>query len=926
MFRRALIPIFALIAISASAEKVISPLVTVRMIPEPKAVAHIMKNSKSPNNTALDFMRNFPTSISGFVGFRGKSLPTMQTEVRLAYDNANLYIAFRCFDPNAQNLGSKVLERDGPAWRDDSVEVFLDPKCDSKTFFHLVANCAGTRFDSRGQSTDGKSWDGNWSVVTNTEKDAWTATFIIPFDSLGVLAPKPGEVWKANFARHQISKQEFSTWSPVEAEFNEPSNFGRIVFQGNDALIASISPTQILLPKKHQFKIKISNPTKKIVSIHAEALLDEKLISLGSSKVLPGDSELNVSVSVPEGKHKLSLAVLESPTKREIVRGAPVSINIAPNRARLEKYRAIVRNCMAKTPEISKAVGQLKLKLNEILSFSLTANTSTEKWAKFTEKLDAIERDVARARYACADKESKGYLLAPEVSLNKVFREKLFEGEIGAPLKLSLARNEYESGQVLILPYARALRDVKVAVSPLKGPGGAVIPTDRIKLELVDYVKTRKPRYDVEYVGWWPDPLLEMKAFDVSPDFIQPIWLTVHAPEDIPAGVYKGAITIKPANAPESSLPIEVKVWNFSLPTTLHLKTAFALFPHEISAWYGGMTEEIKLRYYEFMLEHRLNPTNIYTNTPAPSKEDLPFCIQRGLNAFCLAYTHNRDENGRAELAKMIKEYEVFLKERGWWDKAYLYGFDEIKPDKYAELRDMYGWVKKEFPDLPRMCTVAPNKELKGYVDIWVPLTSNWQQNDAEEYTKAGDEVWWYVCCVPAHPYPNFFIDYPAIDPRVIFWMNWKYRIPGFLYYAVNNWTTNRVAAGLPEEHRAHEDPKALEAIREGKRWPDVPWNTFTFDDYNGDGHLIYPGPGGKPFSSIRLECIRDGIEDYEYFYLLSKLACKADSNSKGKIQKVLAVSDTVVRSPKEYTLDPHVLLKAREEVAELIEKLSAKN
>ncbi|MDI6828009.1 MAG: DUF4091 domain-containing protein, partial [Armatimonadota bacterium] len=102
------------------------------------------------------------------------------------------------------------------------------------------------------------------------------------------------------------------------------------------------------------------------------------------------------------------------------------------------------------------------------------------------------------------------------------------------------------------------------------------------------------------------------------------------------------------------------------------------------------------------------------------------------------------------------------------------------------------------------------------------------------------------------------------------------------------------------------------------------PWNTFTFDDYNGDGHLIYPGPGGKPFSSIRLECIRDGIEDYEYFYILNNLAREADPKLKNKVQKVLTISDEVVSSPRDYTLDPMVLLKAREEAAELIEILSA--
>ncbi|MDI6828083.1 MAG: DUF6067 family protein, partial [Armatimonadota bacterium] len=666
MLRRALIPILALITLSASVANIASPLVTVRMTSDAKAVASAPRGNGFPNYISPNFIQKLPPAISGFVGFRSKSLPTRQTEVRLAYDNTNLYIAFRCFDPNANNLTSKVAERDGTVWRDDSVEVFLDPKRDSETYFHLVANCTGARFDARGLSTDGKSWDGNWSVTTKIEKNAWMAVFTIPFASLGVPAPKSGDVWNANFARHQISEQEFSTWAPVEAEFNEPTNFGRIVFQGKSALVACISPAQILVPGKHQFNIKVSNPTSKAVPLRAEALLDDKTIFLANENVHSGNSEWKVSVTVPEGRHKLSLRVIESSAKFEVAKSSSISINIAPNRNRLEKYRAIVRSSIPRTPELSESIATLKRKLAEIFSFSLTANTSVEKWSKLSEELDAVEKDVARLRYACADKENKGYVLAPEIPLKKVFREKLFEGTIGAPLKISLARNEYESGQVLIIPYGRALSDVKATVSPLEGPGGTIISTDHIKLEIVDYVKTRKPRYEVDYIGWWPDPLLEMKTFDVAPNLIQPIWLTVHAPENIQAGTYKGVVTIKPANAPESSLPIEVKVWDFSLPTTMHLKTAFALFPHEIAAWYGGMTDEIRLRYYEFMLEHRLNPTNIYTHSPAPSKEDLPVCIERGLNAFCLAYTHNRDEKGRAELAKMLREYEEFLKGKGW--------------------------------------------------------------------------------------------------------------------------------------------------------------------------------------------------------------------------------------------------------------------
>jgi hypothetical protein len=284
----------------------------------------------------------------------------------------------------------------------------------------------------------------------------------------------------------------------------------------------------------------------------------------------------------------------------------------------------------------------------------------------------------------------------------------------------------------------------------------------------------------------------------------------------------------------------------------------------------------------------------------------MQFCFDRGQNFLTLAYTHNKDQEDRDQLADMIREHEEFMKPKGWWDKACIYGFDEIKPDKYNELRDMYGWLGKEFPDLPRMCTVTPTEELMGSIDIWVPLTANWIEKDAREFEKAGDDIWWYVCCVPYHPYPNFFIDYPAVDQRIIFWMNWKYRIPGFLYYAVNLWEVNR---------------------KSNERWPEVEWNTLSFDEYNGDGQLLYPGPNGKPLSSIRLECIRDGIEDYDYFAILDESVRRADPMTDksllDKARKLLTIGDDVVGSPCDYTLDPVLILRTRQEVAETIEKLA---
>lgn len=879
---------------------------------------------------SADSIWSRPVSVPRFINIKSKGMPSQQTEVRLAYDDASLYVAFRCFEEDLNKLSIHCAEHDGPVWRDDSVEVLLDANRDSRDYFHMVANAVGVRFECKGKRPAPESWDGEWSVDARKEDNAWTALATVPFTSMGVPTPKVGTTWGANFGRSERPLGEISSWSPVEGGFREPEHFGQIVFGSTDALIISTSPIDIGAPGRYPLTARISNRSTSPVQLRAETTSDGKAIGQVYRTAGPGITEWQFGVNFTyEGRHKLSVAFTNTATDGLIMRTPPLHVNIPPYGARLDRYREIVRGLLPAPPALKNEMTAVRTRLGELVAFAQAAEGSGALWQQLGDKLDAVEPRVGRLRYACTDKKKYGYVVGSETSLRKVLRDKLFEGPLGAPARISACRNEYEAAQVVIIAHAKALEDVSVSVSPLAGPGGAVIPADRVALNLVDYVKTRKPRYEVDYVGWWPDPLMDMKKFGVPAGGMQPVWITVHPSEDTPAGLYRAQVVLKPANAPETTLPLEVRVWDFALPREPHLKTAFALFQHEIGAWYGGMTDDIRRAYYEFLLEHRINPTNIYNKTPIPAKKDLPFCVERGLNAFCLAYTHNRSEPGRAELLEMLKDHETYLKEKGWWDKAYIYGFDEIPPEKYSELRDMYGWVKEQMPDLPRMCTVIPNEDLKGCVDIWVPVTSNYNQKDAEGYTKAGDQVWWYVCCNPHHPYANFFVDYPAIDPRIIFWMNWKYRVPGFLYYTVNNWTTNRTVGGLPPAHRPHEDPEVREAVKSGKRWPEVPWNTFTFDDFNGDGHLIYPGPDGKPISSIRLECVRDGIEDYEYFYLLNELVgraekagSKVDAALLTKARKLLAVNDEVVMSLTEYTLDPEVLLKTRQEVAETIEKL----
>ena len=71
----------------------------------------------------------------------------------------------------------------------------------------------------------------------------------------------------------------------------------------------------------------------------------------------------------------------------------------------------------------------------------------------------------------------------------------------------------------------------------------------------------------------------------------------------------------------------------------------------------------------------------------------------------------------------------------------------------------------------------------------------------------------------------------------------------------------------------------------------------------NGEGSLIYPGSGVKentgqrnvdgPVSSIRFELLREGIEDYEYLWLLSSMGdtAFADEAVRGMVVDVRAFS-----------------------------------
>ena len=187
---------------------------------------------------------------------------------------------------------------------------------------------------------------------------------------------------------------------------------------------------------------------------------------------------------------------------------------------------------------------------------------------------------------------------------------------------------------------------------------------------------------------------------------------------------------------------------------------------------------------------------------------------------------------------------------------------------------------------------------MRDCVDIWVPHTDCFHEGFMEEMRRAGREIWAYVCISAQKPYANIWaIDYPGADHRVLFWQLWRYRVTGFLYWCVNYWKVN-------------------------------PWEeTMTYPGGNGDGSLLYPGDTG-PVNSIRWELTRDGIEDYDYLALLSRLVREAErqglkSPAIERARRLLDVSD-LCPSWTKYTEEPEKIEARRNSVAAAIEEIAS--
>jgi len=535
------------------------------------------------------------------------------------------------------------------------------------------------------------------------------------------------------------------------------------------------------------------------------------------------------------------------------------------------------------------------------------------------------------------------------------------------PVNVATAKNEYEAVQVVLRP-DREAQLLSAELSPLRRSWGRTAPIT-CRMDEVAYVEVSQPTDKTCTPGSYPDPLPPLRLpLALRAGQNQPLWLTFHVPRDTPAGKYSAKLTLK-TTLGEVRVPVVVQVFEFALPAESHLRSALGMSSGSINRYHRLTRREDQEAVYEKYLrnfaEHRISPYSFFDYAPLDirftgegtnrhaevefQKFDLAAAKWLGefhFNSFRLPLRgmgggtyHSRHlgelegfQEGTPEHARLFRDYlsqiEQHLRERGWLDRAYTYWFDEPDPKDYEFVAAGMQRIHAAAPGIKRMLTEQPEPKLSGNVDIWCALTPEWTPDKVAARRAAGEEVWWYICTGPKAPFVTEFIDHAGTELRLWPWQSWQYGVQGILIWATLYWNSP-VAYPEPQLQDPWQDPMSWVSGYDTPVGKKLPWG-------NGDGRFLYPprralsdpSPNlDDPVNSLRWENLRDGMEDYEYFWRLEQEVARVaqrdgDTKLVRTARALLKVPPAVSQDLKHFTTDPRLLLQHREQVAQMIERL----
>ncbi|MEO6446019.1 MAG: DUF5916 domain-containing protein [Gemmatimonadaceae bacterium] len=155
--------------------------------------------------------------------------PTMATEAQVAYDDHNLYVLVRAFDPHPDSIVALLSRRDERT-SSDYIRVIVDSYHDRRTGYQFMVNPAGVQRDIYlyDDSNEDITWNAVWEVKTSIDSLGWLAEFRIPLSQLRF--PKRDEhTFGIGIHREVARLNERSSW-PLwrRSQFGLASQLGEV--------------------------------------------------------------------------------------------------------------------------------------------------------------------------------------------------------------------------------------------------------------------------------------------------------------------------------------------------------------------------------------------------------------------------------------------------------------------------------------------------------------------------------------------------------------------------------------------------------------------------------------------------------------------------------------------------------------------------
>lgn len=163
--------------------------------------------------------------MTGFSVLGGGYSHTKQTVAQMCYDDEALYLAVTCEEPDVAAL-KPVVRDGGDTWAEDSLEVFLQPLPNAQVY-QIGITAGGARGGFIGDPDPL-----GFEAAARIGERQYTIEARFP---AALVKGKLEGVWRGNICRNVFADlsggDKFTSWAPLETQFNEPRNFASFAFQ-----------------------------------------------------------------------------------------------------------------------------------------------------------------------------------------------------------------------------------------------------------------------------------------------------------------------------------------------------------------------------------------------------------------------------------------------------------------------------------------------------------------------------------------------------------------------------------------------------------------------------------------------------------------------------------------------------------------------